>query len=291
MGNVIGSQHDENQPERDRGRRQPALPRQPGAGRVSDEAGDARQDRRFCERAQVVESVKRSVELLGEHRCTPRRREGHQHADEDEPDPIRRQRLLRRNGRIQDPELLALSTLLHALRELGVLVPLQQRGVALLRRLEILRHLLELLLALRGVLDPSLVRVDGTPEALFLGLEGCDLRVDLADSPFRRESGIVRARSGSVLDQAPILLRPGELAFESSDLHLHANDVWILVAVARAQLQQVLFQLCKLCGRGVGDSDGAGRARLSQLLHQRRALISRTQLVHAAQMELSLESL
>ena len=76
------------------------------------------------------------VEVLRQHRGRHRPSESQQHAEEDESESIRRRGLLRGNRGVQDPELFALLALLHVLCELGILIPLQQRGVELPGRLE-----------------------------------------------------------------------------------------------------------------------------------------------------------
>src|SRR5262249_32660140 len=92
-------------------------------------------------------------------------------AHDEEPQAVRGSRDARRNGRVQDPELLALLSLLHALGELGGLEALSERGVELLCRLVVPGNLEVFLLTPGRVLETHLIGGNGGPQALLLGLE------------------------------------------------------------------------------------------------------------------------
>src|SRR5207253_6204666 len=137
----------------------PARARVGGAG----DRGNRRQHGNRREGAEVVHRVEGGVEVFGQHDRRRRRAEGEQRGEEGEPDPIRRRRLARGNGRVQETELRPASAPFHVLGDLGVLIPLHQRVVELLGGTVVPRHLLELLLPLGGGLDATLGGGDRAP--------------------------------------------------------------------------------------------------------------------------------
>ena len=148
-------------------------------------------------------------------------RQHHAHQDETHASS---HRLSSGDGRIEDPKLLALLALLHALGDLGLPIALQQRLVELSGALVIPRKLLELLLSPRDVVDPCLVGGDRRAKMLFLSLEDPGLRVDLAQrllqpaGVWRRRLGLRRFALGFSLVQ--LLLEGGDLCPEHDDIRI-----------------------------------------------------------------------
>src|SRR4029453_3151574 len=79
--------------------------------------------RRRREGAELVEGVERGVEVLGEEQQDEGHAEGAGERHPEQPQTLGSRRLGGGHGGLEDPELLALLALLHALSELGLLVP------------------------------------------------------------------------------------------------------------------------------------------------------------------------
>src|SRR5262249_6328537 len=88
---------------------------------------------------------------------------------------VRRNGDCRRESGVQDPELLAFLTLLHALCELRFLISLHQRLVELFGRVIVPRDVLKLLLSARRALMAGLVACDRAAETLLFRLQDLDL--------------------------------------------------------------------------------------------------------------------
>src|SRR6185295_6701853 len=97
---------------RDRRQRNPPPP----AARVcrGENAGDAEQRRDRDERAQVIDVVERRVELLNQQDRSDREPNRQAESDREEASTARCGRLAGWNGRVENPELLHLLSLLEA---------------------------------------------------------------------------------------------------------------------------------------------------------------------------------
>ena len=208
--------------------------------------------------------MNRRVEPLGQHDrpCGHPERE-HQTVHE-EQQAVRSRRLLRRDRRVEDPELGSL-LLFHSLPELGILVALQEGEVELPGGLVIPRQRLKLLLPLGSALDPSLIGGDVASHLLVLGLDPLELRVHLAQLLLQAKLRRV-GRSLPFPHRSAVRIRLGQRALEGGDLRLHANDLWILVGEALAQLDQLHLEPRQPSRGAVGN---VRRAHVAQLLHQR----------------------
>src|SRR5687767_9473918 len=96
---------------------------------------------------EVLHTVERGVELLGQEHRNAGRQPGEEEAHDQETDAVRRVRPRRRDGAFQNTESLSLVFRFHALAELGLLVPLEQRLILLSGRLMIARQERKLILA------------------------------------------------------------------------------------------------------------------------------------------------
>ena len=125
---------------------------------------DRDERRHVDEGAQVIGRVEGAVEPLRRQDGAHRHAEGHDDPQHREPQPIRRRRLRRRDGRVEHAKLLGGLTLLQVRRELRVLVPLQERLIALLHHVVAARELLDLILPARRTLDAAFVLGDRAAE-------------------------------------------------------------------------------------------------------------------------------
>ena len=141
--------------------------------RNAQQHGDRRQ------RAQVVDGVERRVDLLGDHDRTDGQAETADERHERQAQTVRHRRLAGRNSGVDQPELLALLPLLHALRQLRIVVALHQRGVVFTGRIVVARELAHCFFALGRVLDTSDVAGERVAEALFLVFEDIQIALDL----------------------------------------------------------------------------------------------------------------
>src|SRR5439155_18366963 len=104
----------------------PEPPPAPSGIRFRHDAGDAREDRGRTEPPELVHGVEGGVELLGQHHCAGGEPKREHQADQHET-ASSSHGLSGGDGGIEEPELLALLALLHALRDLGLVIALQQR--------------------------------------------------------------------------------------------------------------------------------------------------------------------
>ncbi len=140
VGNEIGGRNHERQAEPDHRPRE-GKSSQPSADVLGlHDPGDARQDRHFAERPQLLRGAKRRVEPLSQHGRRRRRPRREQQPHQDQPRAVRQCWQLRRNGGIQDAELsppllraLRLAVTSHGLEAPGTRATGHPRGLAVVR--------------------------------------------------------------------------------------------------------------------------------------------------------------
>src|SRR4029078_11652620 len=131
-------------------------------------AGNAEERGDRDKRAQVVDVVERRIELLDQQDRPTREPAREAEPEREEARAARRGRLAGRNGRVENPELLDLLSLLEARGELCFLVSFQQGLVTFLGRRGIARQGCELFLPPGNVFDALLITGDGLPKGCLL---------------------------------------------------------------------------------------------------------------------------
>src|SRR5262249_13291163 len=146
-------------------------------------------------------------------------------------------------GRIENPKLLALLALLHALGDLGLPMTLQDRLVKLAGALVVPRELLELLLSPRNVLDARLIGGNFVPKTLFLPFEDPGLRLE-PGLRFSQAERVRRHRGRRLAScRFALLLGPGgHFLLEGGDFFLEDDNVRVLLAEPGSELPELLLQ-------------------------------------------------
>jgi hypothetical protein len=192
-----------------------------------------------------------------------------------------------RHRGVEHAELLDLSSLFETPGELRLLESLQQGLVALLRRGEIARQRLKLLLALRRVFDPLLVGGDRHFQRRLLVLERPQLDVGVRDLRLQALPGVgsARLRISS--------MRIHRRLIERRELAANANHLGILVGKLGKKLCETLFQLRALILRRVGLRRARRRhgVEIGELFLEAVAAVHRPDLVLAVQAQLGVEPL
>ena len=183
------------------------------------------------------------VKRLGQDQGSRREAGGERQRHEDQSHALGGCGLPARNRRIQDPKLLPLLALLHALGDLGFFVPLRQGLIQLAGTFIVAGEFFELLLPARHVFDPRLVGRDGLPEALFLSLENLALGFRLSEAflqPQHRRGGRRGLWGRRLCFSAGIRgLGLHGLALEGGDLCTQPDHVRVLLAELGAKGRQL----------------------------------------------------
>ena len=182
--------------------------------------------------------------------------ERHHHGLDEQLEPVGRDRRSAREGRVEDPKLFSLLTLLHALGELGLLKALQQRLVELAGAFVVSGEFPELLLPPGHVLHPRLIGRDPVSEPPFLALEDLDVRFRLPQGllqaeEIRGERRRLRGRRLAVRFELAGL-DAGKLVRDRGDLGGQQDDIRISFAETGAEPRELLFQPIQARFRGLG---------------------------------------
>ena len=239
MGDEVGGARDQDEREHRarRGQAEPPLLALPiGLGH---NPGNAHEDRHAGELPELVHRVERGVEHFGDHQCPAGQAEREDESHHEQLEAIGGSRGVGRDGRVQDPELLSLLPLLHALGELRLLVPLPERLVELLGRVVVPGELLELLLALGRALESGLISRDGGPKTLLLGFENLGFRLGGAERfPQAHHVGVRQAR-GHARSRAR---RVGRLTLRGRHFRFETDHGGVFLREASSRARQLLAE-------------------------------------------------